>query len=230
LPDQAEQVFALANRSRAEAGAQPLHWDQALAVAALAHCRRMVAEGVIGHRYAGELDLAERAGSAGAHFALIEENVAEAATASEIHGAWMASPPHRRNLLNPEVDRVGIAVIARGSELYAVADYTRGSLVLSVDQVEQRVAKMIAAGGVKASGNSGPAREACTTDRGMPQDTGAEDATFVMRWQDAELVQLPEQLKARLSSGRYHRAAVGSCPARGAASTFTLYRVAVLLY
>ncbi len=230
LPDQAEQVLALANRARAEAGAQPLHWDQALAVAALAHCRRMVAEGTIGHRYPGELDLAERAGAAGAHFALIEENVAEAPTAAEIHGAWMTSPPHRKNLLNPEVDRVGIAVIARGDELFAVADYTRGSQVLSVTEVEQRIATMIAASGMKAEGNSVAARQACTTDHGMPQDRGREQPGFVMRWQDTDLKLLPDALKERMRSGKYHRAGVGSCPARGAEGTFTLYRVAVILY
>lgn len=230
LPDQAEQVFALGNRARAEAGASQLRWDAALAAAALAHCRRMVVEGNIGHRYPGELDLAERAGAAGAHFALIEENVAEAATAVEIHDAWMASPAHRHNLLSPEVDRVGIAVIARGGELYAVADYARGSKVLSASEVEQRVARLIAVSGVKAAGDSTLARQACTTDRGMPQESGAEQPTFVMRWQDANLNLLPDALTARLGSGRYHRAAVGSCPARGVAGTFTLYRVAVLLY
>jgi len=230
LPDQAEQVFALANRARTEAGAPPLRWDAALATAAVAHCRRMVAEGQLGHRFNGELELVERAGTAGAHFSLIEENVAMAATPMEIHGAWMTSSPHRRNLLNPEVDRVGIAVIASRGELYAVADYTRGSQVLSAADVEQRVARMIAVSGVKAAGNSAAARAACTTDRGMPHESGAEEPTFVMRWQDAELKSLPEQLTARLASGKYRRAAIGSCPARGAASTFTLYRVAVLLY
>ena len=230
LPDQAEQVFALGNRARAEAGVPQLRWDAALAAAAVAHCRRMVVEGAIGHRYPGELDLAERAGAAGAHFGLIEENVAEAATPREIHGAWMDSPAHRRNLLNPEVDRVGIAVIARGGELYAVADYARGSLVLGAAEVEQRVAKMIAVSGVKAEGNSAIAREACEADRGMPQERGAEQATFVMRWQDADLKLLPDALTARLGSGKYRRAAVGSCPARGVEGTFTMYRVAVLLY
>ena len=32
-------------------------------------------------------------------------------------------PGHRTNLLNPEVDRVGVAVVATRGVLYAVADY-----------------------------------------------------------------------------------------------------------
>jgi uncharacterized protein YkwD len=125
LPVEAEHLFAQANQARMEAGAPPLHWDAALAAAALAHCRLMVAAVQIGHRYQGEPDLAERAGAAGAHFGLIEENVAAAPSAAEVHNSWMHSPGHRKNLLNPEVDRVGIVVIASRGELYAVADYTR---------------------------------------------------------------------------------------------------------
>jgi hypothetical protein len=41
---------------------------------------------------------------------------------------------------------------------------------------------------------------------------------------------LPEALVKRLASGSYHQAAVGSCPARGTEGSFTLYRLAVLLY
>jgi hypothetical protein len=227
VPEASEQIFALGNQARAEAGAPPLKLDQALSAAALAHCRRMVAEGAIGHRYAGELDLAERAGAAGAHFALIEENVAEAPTAAEIHGAWMESAGHRKNLLNPEVDRVGIAVVARGGQLYVVADYARGSASLSAAQVEERVAQLIAVSGVHATGGSATVRAACAVDHGMP--SGAESG-FVMRWQDADITRLPDALTARLAGGHYRRAEVGSCPAHGSQRTFTIYRVAVLLY
>ncbi len=76
MPAAAEQLFALANQARAEAGAGRLKWDGALAEAARQHCLRMAAEGPISHRYGGEPDLSDRAGQAGAHFSLIEENVA----------------------------------------------------------------------------------------------------------------------------------------------------------
>jgi len=122
----AEQLFALANQTRAQAGAGRLRWDPALAAAALNHCKRMAYEGPISHRYNGEADLASRAGQAGAHFELIEENVAVGPTASMIHDEWMHSPGHRSNLLNPEVDRVGVAVVASRGVLYAVADYEHG--------------------------------------------------------------------------------------------------------
>ena len=37
----------------------------------------------------------------------------------------MHSPGHRSNLLSPDVDHVGVAVVAARGVLYAVADYSR---------------------------------------------------------------------------------------------------------
>ncbi|HUV69152.1 MAG TPA: CAP domain-containing protein [Terracidiphilus sp.] len=226
----AEQLFALANQARAQAGAGPLQWDPALAAAALAHCRRMVAEGPIAHRYGGELDLSSRAGQAGAHFGLIEENVAVGPTASMIHDEWMNSPGHRSNLLNPEVDHVGIAVVAARGVLYSVADYSRAVQSLSASQVEAHVAALIRVSGVSIVGDPSQARAACAMDQGVPRSSAGLRPGFIMRWQSSELDRLPQALVDRLGSGQYSRAAVGSCRARGAEGSFTVYRVAVLLY
>ncbi len=46
-----EQIFALANEARTQAGVGRLDWDPALAEAALKHCERMAEEGPISHRY-----------------------------------------------------------------------------------------------------------------------------------------------------------------------------------
>lgn len=224
-----EQLMALANQSRAEAGAPPLKWDGALAEAARKHCEWMVSEGQIAHRYGGEADLSERAGQAGAHFSLIEENVALAATPPEIHDAWMHSPGHRTNLLNPQVDRVGIAVIAARGELWAVADYARAVQSMDASQVESRIAALIRPSGVTVLNDPALAREACRTDRGMPVPREGPRPTFVMRWQGADLDRLPGPLVEKLQSGQYRKASVGSCPAQTDQS-FSAYRVAVLLY
>jgi hypothetical protein len=225
----AEQLFALANRSRAESGAGRLVWDPALADAARQHCLRMEAEGPIAHRYGGEPDVAQRAAQAGAHFSLIEENVALGPTPEEIHDGWMHSPGHRTNLLNPAVDRVGIAVVASRGELYAVADYALGVQTLSPAQVEARITALIRPSGVAVIDPT-QARAACTTDRGMPASPGGPQPQFVMRWQGADLSRLPQQLVEKLASGQFRKASVGSCPARGGQGDFTAYRLAVLLY
>jgi uncharacterized protein YkwD len=227
---EAEQLVALANQARAQSGAGKLEWDPALAEAALYHCRMMAYEGPISHRYQGEADLAARASQVGAQFGLIEENVAIGPSADGIHEEWMNSPGHRTNLLNPEVDHVGIAVVASRGVLYAVADYSRAVAALSAPQIEARVAGLIRASGVKILGDPTMARAACATESGMPHPASGPQPRFVMRWQDAELTRLPQPLVDRLGSGNYTGASIGSCPAQGGQSSFSAYRIAVLLY
>ncbi|HMG85980.1 MAG TPA: CAP domain-containing protein [Terracidiphilus sp.] len=224
------QLMALANEARAAAGAAPLRWDNALAEAARKHCLRMAAEGPIAHRYPGELDLSERAGLAGVHFDLVEENVAIGPTPSVIHEEWMHSTGHRENMLNPDVDRVGIAVIASRGVLYATADYAHGVQVLSQTEIEKHVAELIRPSGVAIGGSTPAARVACTMENGVPRSSGSMQPLFVMRWQDSDLSHLPKELADQLASGRYRGASVGSCEPSGAVGTFTAYRVAVLLY
>ena len=225
-----EQLLARANQERAQVGAGRLQWDPALAAAALYHCRRMAAEGPIAHQYRGEPDLAARAGQASAHFSLIEENVAVGATADIIHESWMHSPGHRTNLLNPEVDRVGIAVVESRGVLYAVADYSQVVQSLTSTQVEGRVAALIRPSGISILADPSLARVACATNEGVPHSANSQQPGFVMRWQGSDLTRLPPALVNRMDTRRYHRAAVGSCPARGVDGSFTAYRVAVLLF
>jgi hypothetical protein len=226
----AQRVFALANEARAQAGVRPLQWDPALTAAAMAHCRRMAQEGPIAHRYGGEPDLSERAAQAGAHFSVIEENVAIGPTADAIHEEWMQSPGHRQNLLSPEIDRVGVAIVPARGVLYAVADYSRGVEQMSAPQVEARVAELLRPSAVTILRDPSAARAACATDEGMPRAEGGMQPRFIMRWQDADLSQLPQELADRLATGRFRAADVGSCPAQDAGGAFTAYRIAVILY
>ena len=227
---EAREIFALANETRIQAGVGRLDWDPALAQAALAHCERMAAEGPISHQYRGEADLTTRTAQAGAHFSVIEENVAIGPSADAIHEEWMQSPGHRANLLSPDVDRVGVAVVAARGVLYAVADYSRGVEQLSATQVEARVAALIGVSGVAILRDPSQARAACATDEGMPRGDAGAMPRFVMRWQAGDLTELPKALVDRLASGNYRQAAVGSCPAQGLEGSFTAYRVAVILY
>lgn len=230
LRPEAEQLMALANRARSQAGAPPLRWDSALAEAACKHTLLMVTQGPIAHIYPGELSLTKRAGFAGAHFDLIEENVAIGATPGEIHDEWMHSTGHRQNMLNPAVDRVGIAVVASRGVLYATADYSHGVMQLSQSQVEERIAGLIRPSRVTILPNPTVAREACRSDSGLPRIAGGVAPSFVMRWQDSDVDHLPKSLVDKLASGQFHNAAVGSCEPSGVDGTFTAYRLAVLLY
>lgn len=227
LPASAEELFALANQARAANGLETLKWDQALATGAMQHCLRMAKEGPIAHRYGGEPDLPARASQAGAHFSLIAENLAVGPYAASIQQGWMNSPTHRANLLNPNVNRVGIAVVSRGGALFAVADFARTEALLNQAQVESDFASMLRARGLSIQRDSAQVRAYCASSS---RSIGTDPPDFAIRWQGPDLTQLPPDLARRAASGAYRRAAVGSCPAQGVEGAFTVYRVAVFLY
>ena len=225
-----QQILALANQARARAGAGPVHWDQGLAAAAMAHCQLMAQEGSISHRYQGEPDLSQRTAQAGAHFSLIEENVAIGPSGPAIHEEWMNSPGHRTNLLNPDIDSIGVAVMASRGTLYAVADYSRSVQSLTGPQVEGRVASLIRPTGVTILRDASLARAACAMDDGMPRSANGQQPLFVMRWTDSDISRLPQALVDHLRTGKYSMAAVGSCAPQDLGGAFTAYRLAVLLF
>lgn len=228
IQQEAWQLVLLANQARAQAGAGPLKWDPALALAARQHCLRMATEGPISHQYAGEPDVSVRAAQTGAHFSLIEENVAIAPTPAAIHDGWMHSPGHRYNLLNPKVDHVGVAVVAGRNGLYAVADYERDVPLLSQFQIEAQVAGLLH--GVSILPDATLARTACAAKGTMPRPASGPRPHFVMFWEGAQLTQLPKNLADALATGQYRQASVGNCSAQGQEGSFTSYRIAVLLY
>jgi len=221
------QLYALANQARAMHGAAPLKWDPALAASAMQHCTLMARARQIEHRYRNEADVPLRASQAGARFSLIEENIASGPYASGIHQGWMNSPEHRANLLNPAIDRIGLAIVARNGRLYAVADYARAVPTLTPLQVESAVAAQLRARGVAVLRDASQARAYCASNGGF-RAVGAP--SLITRWQNSDVTQLPTDLSRQLASGAYRQAAVGSCPAQDQAASFTSYRVAVILY
>jgi hypothetical protein len=230
LQPDAEQLLALANEARAAHGAGPLKWDPALAQAARQHCLRMAAEGPISHRYAGEADVSERAGQAGAHFSLIEENVAIGPDPAAIHEEWMHSPGHRTNLLNPQVDKMGAALVSSRGVLYAVADYERAVPVLTQVQVEAAAEHLLREQGIVTFVDRAEARAYCERGRGTEGAIGSIQPKFKLLWQSPDLSSLPEALVEQLAPRQYRQAAVGSCPAQDVEGSFSAFRVAVLLY
>jgi uncharacterized protein YkwD len=223
----AEQyLLAAANEDRVNQGLQPLRFDPVLAEASAIHAREMAAHAEISHQFDGEPALAARGANAGAHFSLITENVAEAPTSVIIHNLWMHSPGHRANLLDPNVDSIGIAIVTRDHQLYAVEDFASTVQTLSLNQQERTVASVIAQSGMHVAETTQEARQTCTMTTGY---AGSRQPWYIMRYTAGSLNQIPSQLKSKLASGKYHQAVVGACSVTHN-SPFTAYNIAVLLY
>ena len=182
----------------------------------------MAEEPLIEHQYSSEDSLADRTASAGAHFTVVAENIAIGDTAEAIHMAWMHSPGHRGNILNPELTSIGIAAVNRRGYLFATQDFSRAAEAFTIDEQEKRVAALLAAAGFKAVTTNDDARKTCALDDGY-----SGKPTNYVRFETPSLTKLPDNVTERLNSIHARSAAVGACQAKGA-SGFTRYRVAIL--
>jgi hypothetical protein len=223
--DPAQVLFESANHERAARGLAPLKWSATLAEAARQHARRMAAQNTLSHQLPGEPDMAARA-SAGARFHALAENVAEGPGAENIHQQWMKSPPHRANLLDPQLDSVGIAVANRGAVLFAVEDFSFEAGKLSIQEQEGIVGAKLQARGLQLLKETTNARRSCVLDNGY---AGTHVPSFVLHYATPDLPALPEMLEQRIQTGKYHYAVVGAC-ASDAKTGLSNYRVAVLLF
>jgi Cysteine-rich secretory protein family len=226
-----QQVFELANADRAQQGIPPLKWDPALAQAASEHAELMAQQGALSHQYPGEADLVARAGAAGAHFRSIAENVALAPTPQALEKEWMNSAPHRANLLNPTMNVMGVGLVKKGGNYYAVEDFADGVAQLGPEQIEQKIGQLLQQRGLQVAGQTAgqtlDARQTCEMDHGT---AGGSAPRFVMRWEGSDLSRLPDVLEQKIASKQYHTAAVGACDSGNPSQGFTTYKVAVLLY
>jgi uncharacterized protein YkwD len=225
-PDE-QALLQLANQARAQHHLPPLTWDSALAIAARNHLRWVIRNpGELLHQYPGEPDLVTRGANAGARFSTISENIAgHGQTPADLQQIWMTTAPHRANLLDPNLNAVGIAVVENQGLLFAVQDFGRGVPALTPESVEHQVAKLLQARGFPPATSNQDARKTCTMSQGQ-----AGTPKLVIQWDGADISHLPDVLIQNLDKTKYTSAAVGACPGRQPNQQFTTYHIAVLLY
>ena len=113
-----DAVYCLLNKRRDAAGVGPLDYNNKLATASARHTNYMLNRGCFSHECSGEASMTTRIKStgylSGAKSWQIGENIAwgegSLGTPASIVQAWMDSPGHRANILNPSYDDIGIGV------------------------------------------------------------------------------------------------------------------------
>lgn len=223
--DSEREFFELLNQERTEQGLPPLHWDDALFKAARRHALLMLNLNSIEHQLSGEPKLEDRLAAAGARFSYIAENIAVGGSPVTIHGGWMHSPGHRKNILNPRVTSVGIAAVRGNGGLYAVEDFSESFANLSLEQQEKQVTSLLAAKGLRVTGSSEDARKSCNSNAGMR----GSRSWSVFRFETPDLSVLPPELDKKLRGQAYQNVAVGACHMPEAPG-FARYRVALLFF
>jgi len=125
-PSSAERILLdSVNAERKAQGIPALAWDDALAVAARSHAAEMARRNSVAHVLPDEPSLPARATRAGVRFSWLSENVVSAGTVDNAHAQFVKSPAHRANILDPDMDRIGIGVAQRGGQVFVVEDFCK---------------------------------------------------------------------------------------------------------
>lgn len=233
-----EQLFNLLNQERVRAGLPELQWKQGLADAARAHSDLLARHKKLSHQFTGEPELQQRAGKTGAHFDAVAENVAYAPTVLDLHNGLMHSPPHRANILNPEYNAVGIAIVERNGELYATQDFAR--VMAHLNEAQFRQAVVAAFQKARAAQNerliavrSDPRLHDAACSRNLNAKhvlRGLPGATDLAIYTSSDPSQLPANMGSAAADGTLHRMNIGVCFQQDSATGFSKYWVVAAFY
>jgi uncharacterized protein YkwD len=103
--DRVRQMLALTNEDRSEHDRRALALNARISRYAERHSRAMAEAGELFHTP----NLADRLG--GLNWSLGGENVGVGASLADLQDAFMASPPHRRNILERRFDHAAIGIV-----------------------------------------------------------------------------------------------------------------------
>jgi uncharacterized protein YkwD len=221
-----DQLLALANQSRRQAGAPPLTLDPGLSQAARTHALAMLEANQLSHQFDGEPSLPVRlAATTKLQLDQEGENVALDYDAADGHKHLMLSPPHRANLLNPAYNVVGLGVVRSGGRLFIVQDFGHALPNYSSAEVKDRIAQAVTqmrrqtGQSDLARGDSPVADEAaCSMAQADKLGTSpvhklAERAT-VLTYTSLHPEILPTEGAHALASRNLHSFSVGACYGR----------------
>jgi uncharacterized protein YkwD len=104
-----DQVLQLTNAERAKAGLNPLQFNAQLNNAAQSHSQDMALGDYFSHTGSNGSLVSDRALGAGYKYSYVGENIAAGqVTPQEVVEAWMNSPGHKANIMNPYFQEIGI--------------------------------------------------------------------------------------------------------------------------
>lgn len=121
LDPQGQHLLEVVNQTRwANGQVPPLKWNANLKQAALKHSRSMAQDDFFGHKGSDLSSPWDRIDAAGyENWYVLAENIAAGyQSAEDVVQAWLESPQHRENLLNPELHEAGIGYFYEPNDQY----------------------------------------------------------------------------------------------------------------
>lgn len=130
------RMIAWVNDERRKAGLAAYKPDHLLTLSARKHLLRMLRTQELSHEFNDELPLMDRVAEQGMHFSATAENLAMATRADDMHSGLMNSPGHRANILSPDYDSIGVAVVKNGNEYWSTQHFARATPQLAAADAE----------------------------------------------------------------------------------------------
>jgi uncharacterized protein YkwD len=248
------ELLEAVNQSRKLAGVPPLHGNESLREAALAHAQQMVESQRLEHQFSGERSLFERIAQVspmasptnGATQDALKidragENIANATCAPGANEALMRSAPHRRNLLDRGFNVAGVAAIWSHGRLYVVQDFAHEVSSYSAQQSGELVGRAVAelrqeAGLPELVQLTPPNLDEAACSLAKERRPNARllatsyDNRKIIAYTQSRPEVLPQSALRLLRDPAVRQFAVGACYARNAAYPTGMYWVAILLY
>ncbi len=235
-----EQLVDLLNQTRREHGLSPLTVDRRLTQAARKHTELMVEHSTLAHQFQGEPPLQIRFANDGLPSDQESENLALNRDVAAAHDALLHSPPHRRAILDPDFNVVGVGVIRSGDDVYVTEDFAHKLPEYSEPQAETKVQAAIEQY-TRSHGFLPPPRHqqrqlqhlACTM--ALNDALNSSDALRlpgvrnVLAWTAADPAQLPKGISTVLSS-QVSGYAVGACFAPSVSHPGGVYWLVMVTY
>lgn len=114
-----KQVFELINQERAKNGLSELQWSDELADVAREHSQDMAYNNYFNHTDLNGGKPSDRIKAAGITYMACAENIAAgSSTAEAVVQQWMNSEGHRANILNPNLNKLGVGLCVEASSQY----------------------------------------------------------------------------------------------------------------
>ncbi len=237
----AQQLLHLINQDRASQGIAPLTVDQRLTQAARKHTSLMAQHKALSHQFDGEPPMEIRFADENLHSNQQAENIDFSKDVPSAHKAFMHSPAHRANILNPDYNVVGIAVLGIGDHVYLTEDFAHRVTAysdLEAEAVLQRAVETYAT----THGVPTPVRKPQTQLRRMACDMALNDFLQSQKAADLPRVQevaawtalapddLPHSAKELLSHPMSSGYSLGACFAPSVSQPGGAYWVLMVVY
>jgi cysteine-rich secretory family protein len=238
---QESEIIDLINKERSDRGLPPVRIDLLLTNAARLHTQLMIEKHELSHRLSEEPVLRDRIANTGLAFSVAGENVAYDANAQDAHIAFMHSPGHKANILNPDFDHVGVGIMHQGNLIWVTEDFAKRLGTTSASEAASIITDKYSelrrkAGSPPAAEHVVPAlgKMACQMAHNDHIDTVAArklpNVRGVLAWTATDPAKLPTQVKQLADDRVATNYSLGACFASSASYPNKVFWLVLAVY